>query len=70
MNRQYRHIEISQNKDELLGGSEVHIIKFLAGENSKEVVLTTRELLELKQKLGIYLYTYNIIEPKQLELFK
>ena len=70
MGRSYRHIEISQSKDELLGGPEVHKIKFCAGEFSKEVVLTTRELLELKQKLGIYLYTYNIIEPKQLELFK
>lgn len=69
MGRSYRHIEISQSKDELLGGAEVHKIKFCAGEYSKEVVLTTRELLELKQKLGIYLYTYNIIEPKQLSIW-
>ena len=69
MTRKYRHIEIVPNKDELLGGPEVHVVKFIAGEFEKSVVLTTNELKELKQKLGVYLITYNLEEPKQLTIW-
>ena len=69
MAKSIRHIEIVPNKDPLLGGPEVHIIRFLYGKSGKEVVLTTRELKELKHKLGIYLLTYNLEEPKQLSIW-
>lgn len=69
MSRKTRHIEIVPNKDEIFGGPEVHIIKFLYGDYGKEITLSTRELKELKQKIGVYLYTYNLEEPKQLKLF-
>ena len=69
MSRKTRHIEIGPCKDELLGGPEVHVLKFMYGDYGKEVTLTTRELKELKQKIGVYLYTYNLEEPKQLKLF-
>lgn len=67
--RNFRYIEICQNTDDLLGGPEVHVIKFHAGKSCKEVVLTTRELKELKLKIGNYINTYNIGEPKQLSLW-
>lgn len=67
--KSFRHIEICQNKDKLLGGPEVHKIKFYAGKQHKDIVLTTKELKELKQKLAVYLNTYNVVEPKQLSLW-
>lgn len=69
MSRKTRHIEIVPSKDEIFGGPEVHVIKFLYGDYGKEITLSTRELKELKQKIGVYLYTYNLEEPKQLKLF-
>lgn len=60
MPKNYRYIEVMPSKDPILGGPEVHVIRFHAGTNTKDITLSSRELKELKQKLGVYLNTYNI----------